>query len=116
MSEHARPGLAMALAQGFVREAGVSEPQLRASAARAKLHGHERLLSERARRRHPGHLHERIALQTQKPPVVRMALILVAGLEEERRVDLRPHHERPGGGEPALETLRPRPLQRPGPG
>src|SRR5262249_19369157 len=78
MSEHPGPRLAVPLTERVIRKAGMRQAQERAHLAApsgVELDGDHGLSSMCPAGGHPGELDQRIALEAQEAPVVRVALL-----------------------------------------
>jgi hypothetical protein len=89
MGKNRYPRLVMTPLRLFVREACMSEPQLRSAAARDEFHGYHGFGSLRTGwTGEPGEFDEPVTLKPEESSVVWMALARMVRFEEERDVDL----------------------------
>ena len=106
LGEDDGPGLVVAEARFFAWEAGVSEAEARASVGGSEFDSDDGFDAFGGGGK-PGEFDEAIGIEAEEAAVVGMALALEVGFEKESGVDFRLHHDRAGGGEPAVELFGP---------
>ena len=113
VSEDDGPGLRVAQAGFFVGETGVRETQQRSGALGRELNGDHRFgASGPGGSRDPSHFDKADRFEAQEAAIVRMTLAFEVRLKKEGGIYFRLHDDRPGRGEPTIELLGPRAVER----